>query len=500
MNIEQHIERLQHRHQALMGRWPRDERGFSALENDLHVLLNAVPDHPKVLYSLGTLYAQSARPGAAICLLERARECGADGPETWNNIAAAYKAEHKDASAARCYGKSIEICDKLARRNAKRIRDGKEPALPDAWITESRVVALHGMASLYVNAGQPGLCIEWADRALAIDPKDRFAAWNRGLACLEMGRWAEGFRAYDEAGFDIGDGSKPIERKLKDYGGLPKWDGTPGKTVICYGEQGIGDEVMFASMLPDLMRDCRVIIDCDKRLEGLFRRSFPHAEAVYPTSNWDAPYEWIKDHTVDAWVPMGSLGRYYRPNAESFPRRPYLKPDAEKIAKWSRILGPPRALRVGISWAGGLKATRFDQRTIDLARWADVLKVPGIEWYSLQYHPQADQETAHVGNATGVPVHHWRDAIDSYEETAGFLHNLDLVISVNTSLIHLAGALGVKTWCLTPTMCAWRYGVTGENPFYGSVEMLRQETAGEWEPVLAEVASRLKTMTMREAA
>lgn len=469
------------------------------LEADYHRLLNLHPEHPALLFGIGTIYAQTDRSGAAIALLRQSIDRGSHGPEPWLNMAGAYKNEHKDASAAECYVKALAIVEKLERRNAKAARNGKLPAASPDHLKVDRAQALHGMASLYVNAGQPEKVIEWANKALALEPSDRFALWNKALGLLESGQFREGFRLYDEAGFMQG-GTKPPERKIKTYGGLPKWDGTKGRTVVCYGEQGVGDEIMFASMLPDLMRDCRVIIDCDRRLEAMFKRSFPQAEAVYPTSGWNEPFPWIADHQVDAWVPMGSLGRYYRPDFASFPRTPFLTADPASVAKWAGILGPQRGPRIGISWAGGLKKTRFDQRSMALADWGDILRTPDVEWYSLQYHEQAADETAQVGSRFGVPIHHYGDVVNDFEEMAGFLHNLDLVITVNTTLVHTAGALGIPTWCLTPTYCAWRYQCSGPNPWYGSVDTIRQESAGEWAPVLSTVHDALLRIVEKKVA
>jgi hypothetical protein len=113
---------------------------------------------------------------------------------------------------------------------------------------------------------------------------------------------------------------------------------------------------------------------------------------------------------------------------------------------------------------------------------------------SLQYHKWAGEEASRMGNLWNKPVHHWQDAIDSYDETAGLLAGLDLVITINTSVVHLCGSMGVKTWCLTPHGAAWRYGLKGGNPFYGSVEMYRQENGQKWSDVIAGVANDLANL------
>jgi tetratricopeptide (TPR) repeat protein len=475
MNLADAIRALQEEQSAMTKAGVTDPKAWDSLEARFLNLLNKYPDRPELQFHLGTIYMQRDKRGLGIALIERSVKCGALGAGPYLNIAAAYKQSHDDEKAREYYELALKEAD-------------KHPA--DGEVNVDKAFALHGMGSLYVNAGQPALCKLWSERALKVDPNDRHAKWNMGLAHLELGEWEQGFRIYDEAGFD-NSGFMPIERKLKTYGGLPKWDGTPGQTVITYGEQGVGDEIMFCSMLPDLLQDCKVIIDCDHRIEKMLKRSFD-VEAVYPTSGIDEAFPWIENHKVDAYVPMGSLGRHYRKKNADFPKVAYLKADPEKIDLWAEhIESLPAGLNVGISWAGGLKKTRFDKRTIPLDHLEPLLSTKGVNFISLQYHAWAADECARVGERIGVPIYHWGDAIAEYEDTAGLLMNLDLVITVNTSLHHLAGSLGVKQWCLTPQMCAWRYGVSGPSPWYGNCEMYRQKKEGDWKGVISRTATDL---------
>ncbi len=485
MNLAEVIRALQDEHIAMTKEMCSDPDKWASLEARYVHLLNKFPDHPELQFQLGTYYLQQEKRGVAIAMFERAIKCGAGGAGPYLNIAAAYKQGHNDDKALEYYKRAVEEAD-------------KHP--PKEGVNKDKAFALHGIGSLYVNAGQPALCKLWSDRALAVDPDDRHARWNKGLAHLELGEWEQGFLIYDTAGFDP-NGFMPTERKLKTYGGLPKWDGTPGKTVVTYGEQGVGDEIMFCSMIPDLLKDCKVIIDCDKRIEKMLKRSFPEVEAVYPTSDVNAPFPWKADHQIDAFVPMGSLGRHYRKKAADFPKVPYLTADPAKVEEWGQHLASlPKGLNVGISWAGGLKKTRFDKRTIILEHMAPLLQTKGVNFISLQYHHWAAEECANVGSKLGVPIYHWGDAIADFEDTAGLLMNLDLVITVNTSLHHLAGALGVKQWCLTPMYCAWRYGVSGESPWYSNCEMLRQKKDGDWRGVIDRASVKLKTLTESKLA
>lgn len=485
MDLAASIQALQDEHLVMTKEACSDPKRWASLEARYIKLLNRFPDRPELLFHLGTYYMQHDKRGIAIALIERSIKCGAKGAGPYLNIAAAYKQDHDDEKALEYYEKAL-------------VESEKDPH--PGPVNKDKAFALHGIGSLYVNAGQPALCKLWSERALAVDPDDRHARWNKGLAHLELGEWEKGFEIYDTAGFDPG-GFMPTERKLKTYGGLPKWDGTKGKTVVTYGEQGVGDEIMFCSMLPDLLKDCKVIIDCDKRIEKMLKRSFPEVEAVYPTSDVNAPFPWKANHSIDAYVPMGSLGRHYRKKAADFPKVPYLKADPAKIDEWGQHLATlPKGLNVGISWAGGLKKTRFDKRTIVLEHMAPVLQTKGVNFISLQYHNWAAEECATVGAKLGVPIYHWGDAIADYEDTAGLLMGLDLVITVNTSLHHLAGALGVKQWCLTPVMVAWRYGVSGPSPWYGNCEMLRQKKDGDWKGVINNAASKLAALLEGRAA
>lgn len=444
--------------------------------------LNALPDHPIALFGLGTVCMQLGDSGEAIALINRCMDRGGQGASPWLNLGAAWKVNHNDEKARQCYFRAIEA----AERDKESTEESRKTDLSHAY---------HGMASLYINAGEPDTCIYWCEKALRQRPGDRFALWNKGLAHLERGDWAEGFRLYDEAGF-VSSNNKVMERKLKTYGGLPRWNGEPGKTVICYGEQGVGDEIMFASMIPDLMKETRVILDVDKRIPRILERSFPDAAGIYPTSSIDDPFPWVADHDRETlcWFPMGSLGMRYRKRKEDFPKTSYLKADPALQNKWRDILAKYANgdLKVGISWAGGLKKTRADMRSTRLREWEAILKIPGTSFFSLQYHPWAADECADVGRTLNKPIHHWGDMIANWDEMAAFVSELDLVITVNTSLHHLTGALGTEQWCLTPKFVAWRYGCSGDSPWYGNCTMYRQQKPTIWMPVIEKVAKDLR--------
>lgn len=471
-----------------------DQKQVMQIEQQFNALLNVNPRHPLVTFMLGTIYSMTGRSGSAIAMLEKAIEYGALGPGPWINLGNTWKQEHDDEQAKTCFEMGLKQ-PKEVTVNGQRIA---------TWLAGDEASLLQGLASLYINAGEPDECIKWAERALEAEPGSRFALWNRGLAYLEKGNWRDGFYWYDKAGFMTG-GGKPAERKLKTYGGLPMWQGQPDQRVICYGEQGVGDEVMFASIIPDLIAMSReVIIDGDKRLEGLFKRSFPGCK-VFTTSGLDDESPWRKDVEADCVVSMGSLGRYFRKKDADFPKTPYLIPSPERTAYWqarlARISDRPK---VGISWVGGTKKTRVDYRSIRPEVLYPLLDLD-CEFISLQYHDWAADECVRMGNDVGKTIWHWGPTAKGvdYDDTAGLLAALDLVITVNTSVLHLAGAVGAPTLCLTPHAPAWRYGVSGPNPWYGSVKTLRQKRGETWEPVVEKACEIVRKRLLgekREAA
>jgi len=201
MTLADAILSLQDEHMTMTKEVCEDPKRWGALEKKYLHWLNRFPDQPELLFQLGTYYLQQDKRGLAIALFERSVSCGALGAAPYLNIAAAYKQEHNDDKALEYYQKALTESEKH----------------PPAGVNKDKAFALHGIGSVYVNAGQPAVCKLWSDRALAVDPEDRHALWNKGLAHLELGEWEEGFKIYDTAGFDPA-GVMPTERKLKTYG------------------------------------------------------------------------------------------------------------------------------------------------------------------------------------------------------------------------------------------------------------------------------------------
>jgi tetratricopeptide (TPR) repeat protein len=320
-------------------------------------------------------------------------------------------------------------------------------------------------------------------------PEDALAHFHLGLCLLRKGTYAAAWPHYEARLANPDAAARPAA--------FPRWDGSApsGRTLLVYGEQGLGDEIMFASCLPDLMQaGARCVIECDPKLRKLFTRSFADATVYAGNPRKRVPEE-IRRMGVDAEVSLGSLPLYFRRSVSAFPEHNgYLKADPERIDAWrARLdaLGP--GLKVGISWQGGTHATRAPLRSIPLREWLPILGIPRLQFVSLQYTPDAPQAVAAIAREHGVRITHWPEAIADYDETAALVCALDLTVSVCTALVHLTGALGRPVWVMVPGNPEWRYGNAGEAmPWYPSARLFRQTARQNWSEVIAAVRAAIE--------
>lgn len=327
-------------------------------------------------------------------------------------------------------------------------------------------------------------------RSIELNPAYVKAVWNLGLSHLLVGDYTNGWPLFEKR-IELG------EVAVDDYT-QPRWDGSPmpDKTLLVHGEQGIGDEVLFASCFPEVFpRVGKCVIICEPRLEMLFRRSFPQATVYGYTRRKDGAGRKLAE-PIDAQIPAGSLPMLLRRTPQEFPdRRSFLVPDEKLVTFWRdrlTTLGP--GLKIGISWRAGGKPQERRKRMIPLELWRDVLTTPNVHFVNLQYS-DSSQEVAEIGRELGITIHDWEegDPLVDMDSFAAKIKSLDLVISVGNATVHMAGAVGTPTWTLLPMVPSWRWMVRGEqSPWYPSVQLFRQPQRGDWSSVLARVAERLR--------
>ncbi|MGE4062468.1 MAG: tetratricopeptide repeat protein [Rhodospirillaceae bacterium] len=343
------------------------------------------------------------------------------------------------------------------------------------------------------------------------------ARYNRALALLRHGRFAEGWSAYEDRW------SSPVFKVVRRHQQIPRWRGEEiaDKQLLVWGEQGVGDEIIFSTMIPDLIeRKARVILECEPRLVPLFQRTWPEVEIAAERkleSQWvtvGAPKKKPepRDGSRPAWlkgiqfqIASGSLGEFFRPDFSSFPRRgPLLKPDLDRSARLRRDLlavGPRNArLTVGISWLSNTPMAAA-QKSTTLEAWMPILKEKNIRFVDLQYGDTA-AERAELERRTGIGIAHPKDVdlTDDLDGVAALIAACDLVISVSNTTVHLAGAVGAPVWGLMPppTVQPWYWFTNREDsPWYESARLFRPKTGETWSDVIKRAATELRAYAKR---
>lgn len=373
----------------------------------------------------------------------------------------------------------------LVQEGLRAARKGLSIASKD----RDRLILLINLSAALIDIGKFDEAEQKAKEALAIDPESQKAKANLGFCQLAKREWVPGWQNYR---CSLGTGW----RKPNHYVDEPEWDGTPGKNVILYGEQGLGDEISFASMVPDAIDSCKkVVLDVDKRLLGLFRRSFPKAK-VYGTRGLKT-LAWEREdfEHVDASLAMGQIGEYFRQKDEDFPGKPYLVPDPDRVTMWKALWKTKEKPVIGIAWSGGIPRTGAKFRKWDLETLRPILQSIDAHFVSLQYKP-ADydiEQFVQVHKDVDLKEYPHGTLTKDYDDTAAMVASLDLVICMQTAVGHLAGALGVPAWVFVPTNSQWRYGQGTERlVWYDSVKLIRQKEEGKWSREINQVAEDLK--------
>jgi tetratricopeptide (TPR) repeat protein len=333
--------------------------------------------------------------------------------------------------------------------------------------------------------GRTDAALEYYEKLLTAHPEVNEYRWNRGLTLLANGDYARGWDDYEMRNAR---GRGTAERAFP----FSAWHGEqldPGAALLVFAEQGLGDEIMFASCVPDLAArrvDC--VIECDVRLAGLFARSFA-AVRIHGAPR-DGDRRWLADYQVKFQCGIGSLPRILRRSLGDFPsRKGYLEADHERVARWrERLARDVRGHAIGIAWRGGSARTRADLRSVPADQIGPLFTLPDATFVNLQRG--AEDILEQMKAKGGVRVLNYVDALENVDELAALLKALGRVVTVDNSVAHLAGALGCTTWIMLAHSADWRWGRgQARCPWYPSVSLVRQRSPGDWAGVLAAVAA-----------
>lgn len=358
---------------------------------------------------------------------------------------------------------------------AERVVRGALALAPDA------PAALSNLGMVLASAGREIEAERQYRRALDIDPAYGKAAFNLAYLLLRQGRWDEGWRRLEAR-----DWTGALQRHL----GLPRWQGEPlaGKAILVGIEMGHGDMIQFGRYCDDLKRlgAARVGVLCHAGLVDLFAGLRGADDAIA----FDAP----PPDGFDLWVPALSLPFHLGTTVDTVPAAlPYIAVDRARVARMAPLLAAgPGELKVGLAWKGNPRFENDAARSLpSLATLAPLARVRGVRFFSLQKGPGEDEAQRGADGLSPVDL---APAIRDFADTAALIDGLDLVISVDTAVAHLAGALGKRCWVLLPAyLTDWRW-LTGrvDTPWYpGALRLFRQRPGEGWDTVVADMAEKL---------
>jgi len=314
-------------------------------------------------------------------------------------------------------------------------------------------------------------------RALAIDPACAEAHWNLALTLLQVGEFAQGWQEFEWRWKKRGFTTKP--RTFLQ----PLWDGGPleNRTILIHAEQGFGDTFQFARYLPLLAaQGGTVIVECPESQKTVLA-GVPGVTSCIATGDPLPEF--------DVHLPVMCLPRVFQTRLDTIPREvPYIFPSLELLSSWTEKFGTSDGLRVGLVWAGRKKPD--PNRTCPLEYFAPLTEISGVTFYSLQL--ENEMSGSDDVRQRFCLVDHTAEIRD-FSDTAALIAHLDLVLSIDTGVAHLAGALGKETWVLLPYAADWRWMLDrDDSPWYPGMRLFRQECAGDWQSVIASVKEAMR--------
>ncbi len=461
---------------------------FEEAERHLYRALALDPGSAEVHLHLGNLFSTLGRHDASLnCCLEAVRL--APGlAQGRNNLGNAYRDVGRMDEAIAEYRRAVSLDDSLPEAHFNlgvALQRGGEDV--EAIECYRRALRLRpGLAAGHLNLGllleereDTGGAIDAYGAAIAAEPGMVEAHVNLGMQLLLAGRLAEGWIEYE------------WRLRYPEYSGADlaaraaRWTGAGlgGRTILLEAEQGFGDAIQFlryAAMVS--ARGGKVLVRCAPELASLVANA-PGVAEVVPRG---APLP-----AFDAWCPLPSLPYLFGTTLDNLPARvPYLQAESAKAARWKdRLADGPAACRVGLVWASQSKHRTTPTKSVPLARLAPLAGVEGVRFYSLQKGEAAGEA---LRAPHGLRIADLSEELADFSDTAAAVANLDLVISVDTAVAHLAGAMGRPVWTLLRFAPDWRWLLVREDcPWYPTMRLFRQTRPGDWDAAIAALRQAL---------
>lgn len=470
---------------------------FQEAQDVLTIAINNSEQNPRPYTLMAKLKRRMGSIDEAQSYIERAYEIDPDDVDTLLSMADLKTAREDYEGALALYKTIVAKDERPSLRMKLAIAQTNACLYQEALATCDDVIEHHPEFASFMDGtrgvslaylGQFEAAKQLFDKVLARDPNNTGLRFYRAMINLLTENYAEGWQDYKYRFMD-----EPNHIRLLPF---PSWKGEPlaGKTILILAEQGLGDQVMFASCLTDLaaLAPKKIVLEAHERVAKTLRRSFPDIEVFSSTQK--RLFEWLpKNLEPDFYAPIGALPGHFRNSIERFPSHAgYLRPSPERVEFWKRelanISGKPK---VGISWRGGTQKTRSSVRSMTLPDLSPVLSNPNFHFVNLQYGDVAAELEA-FNVRSGIDITHFPEAIQDLDEFAALISALDLVITVCNTTVHFSGALDKEVWVMAPTIPEWRYGYsTRHMRWYPSARLYRQPATGGWKEVISDIASDL---------
>ena len=454
--------------------------------------LAVAPDDLPALDALAVAYQAAGDLNAALDCFERLLRRDPKHVAAYVGMAGVFSDHGWSDDARRSLETALSIApDDLSSLNLLGILHLRAGDYPMAASLFERAIAvcpgdaglLRNLAMSRAAQGDHAACGALCDAALALAPDDPDVHFTRASHLLLTGQLAEGWREY-EYRWATREGAGAVKRPPSR---LPRWSGEAlvraESALLVYSEQGFGDAIQFARYLPlATSRFGRVGFVVKPPLRALFARSFAGEVEVF-----DAP----PDET--AWThhcPLLSLPLAFGTTLATIPAEvPYLTPCPTAVAQWRARLASLPGAKVGVNWTTGKRAVHKQSFELALRELAPLFALPGISWVSLSKEPLGEADAATLA---AWSVHDWRDELVDFDATAALIAGLDLVISVDTAVVHLAGAMARPTWLLNRAESEWRWLLDrDDSPWYPTMRLFRQQVPRCWDVPIAAVRDAL---------
>lgn len=453
-------------------------------------ILRADPNHPDALHFLGLIAQQVGKTDAAVWFMKRSLEIAPQNTVYHVNYAIVLEKLGRHEEALGLSRRAVELRpdfpEALATYGAMLAEIDPHAGIPylrkALELDPRHLKARYNLANTLADIGNPSDAIREYEAVIAAAPDYANARFALSLVQLREGDFARGWEGYE---WRWRTDHPSIQKREFD---APLWDGSDpaGKTILLYCEQGYGDAIQFVRYAPLLAeRGARVIIEALPGLVKLFRGIAGMQEVI-------AAGDTLPPH--DLRCPIMSLPRVFGTRIDTIPADlPYLAAPSDRVAFWRERLASERSdvLKVGVAWAGNPLHQKDRLRSMPAEALFPLGDLPGIAFYSLQkYEPSAQAPSL----PAAPKLRDFASELTDFADTAGLVQNLDLVISVDTAVVHLAGALARPVWVMVAAASDWRWlRERCDNPWYPTLKVFRQQTLGNWDGVMRRITQELRS-------